>query len=193
VLTDASATLDAELPGPVEPVEPQALPGRPELVRVASYLLPVLAGGGAGGARGARRSCDPVWLRLHLYVDLELGGEVVVLTCDSHEATSALASVHLEPLFDRFPLSATPARESWASLVRALSEHGAGAVAFARRDANGAPMASELDGALIELLAHHLRGRVVTPVCSATTCDIAAPLRERGFELTPSVEPATPE
>lgn len=188
VLADASGTRRAELPAAVEAVEPRALPGRPELVRIARYLLPILPARDAGSARA-----EPVWLRLHLYVDVELGGELVVLTREAGDGASALARIHAEPLLERFPLRDPPAREAWSWVVQALASHGSGVIAFARRSASGAPSPSERQGALVELLVHHLRGRRVVPLCSPGDRDLAAELRARGLQLEAARSLVRPE
>jgi GTP cyclohydrolase II len=192
VLEDASGTLDAELPAVVEAVEPEALPGRPELVRVARYWLPVLHRVDGGIACDSPRSPDPVWLRLHLYVDVELGGELVVLTCEQERTRSALARVQPAPLLEHFPLRTKPARESWSCVVHALADHGEGAVAFSRRSTNGTLCASEREGALVELLAHHLRARAVVPLVRPGDFDLGAALRQRGLRIEPERELAPP-
>jgi len=188
-LADPSATLDAELPSPVEVIEPAALPGRPELVSIASYWLPVLAD---RSERNAERLPDPLWLRLHLYVDVELGGELVVLMHDSARAHGALVRIHPEPLLERFPLRAAPARESWVGVVRELSEFGAGAIAFSHRDRNGATRASEREGGLFELLAHHLRGRQVVPLQARGEQEIGPRLQALGLSVGATRELESP-
>jgi GTP cyclohydrolase II len=185
-LADASSTLDAELPEAVEALEPQALPGRPDLVRVARYLLPVLPGCDARALRGAVALPDPVWLRLHLYVDAELGGEIVVLETGAATAPSWLARVQPEPLLERLPLRATPARTAWSRVVEALAADGAGVVALSRRSARGACTASERGGAHLDLLAHHLAGRIVVPLRDAGEPDPSRALRDRGLAVAPS-------
>jgi GTP cyclohydrolase II len=191
VLADASGTRDAELPAVVEAVEPLALPGRSELVRVARYLLPVRPARQPGGARQSAGLSEPVWLRLPLYIDAELGGELVVLTRDVADGSSALARIHPEPLLERFPLREAPARESWLRVVEALRTHGSGVVVFGRHGARGAPSASEREGAGVELLAHHLCGRSVVPLHSPGDPDPTEVLRARGLQVADarSLEP----
>jgi len=187
VLADASATLDAELPEAVEPVEPEALPGRPELVRVARYLLPVRSAreGEPLALPSSAQTPIPVWLQLHLYIDVELGGELVVLTLEEGREgqEDVLVRVHPEPLLDRFPLRQASARSAWRGVVEALAVHGTGAVAFAHRSASGAATARERDGTLSDLLFHHLRGRRGIPLGVRGEFAFADALAERGVEL----------
>jgi len=178
VLADASGMRRAELPAAVEAVEPRALPGQPELVRVARYLLPILPARDAGSARA-----EPVWLRLHLYVDVALGGELVVLTREADDCASALACIHPEPLLERFPLRQSPARDAWSWVVQALARHGSGVVVFTRHSASGAPSPGQRRESLLALLEHHLCGRAAVPLCSPGAPDLAAALRHRGLQV----------
>ena len=184
VLEDASGTLDAELPQEVEEVAPEVLPTRPELVRIARYLLPVRPAADPARGRGALAAGDPVWLSLHLYIDAERGGERVVLTADG-DAPTALARIHAEPLLERFPLRATPARRSWAAVVDALARHGRGAVAFQRRGASANGAGEREDDAAAALLAHHLAADRVVPLRAADEPDLGAALRRAGLEVEP--------
>ena len=96
----------------------------------------------------------PIWMKLHLYVDVERGGEIIALTCNRDSSATPLARVHPEPLLDRFPLREAPSRLSWESMVRAIDEHGRGVVVFASQDARG--VALENPSALDDVLRHHL-------------------------------------
>jgi len=91
-------------------------------------------------------------MRLHLYIDVERGGEIVVLSCDRDPDAAPLVRIHPMPLLDRFPLRGARARQSWESMLRVIDQHGRGVVVFAPRDVRGVPMASEGAGVLDDLL-----------------------------------------
>ena len=105
----------ARLPEPVEMLGPQALSTAPDVVRLASYLLPV------GGDR-------PAWFRLHVHLETASGRERVVLT---HGAggDDVLVRLQRETLLDRLPQRAPRFRPAWddaAAGDRAASRAGAG-------------------------------------------------------------------
>lgn len=157
-LADTPSAAAAELPEPVVEIEPENLVGRPEIVRIAEYLLPMArtdAGRNVEGATDALAP-SPIWMRLHLYIDVERGGEIVVLSCDRDPNAVPLGRIHPMPLLDRFPLRGARARQSWESMLRAIDEHGRGVVVFAPRDVRGVPMASEGAGVFDDLLRNQI-------------------------------------
>jgi 3,4-dihydroxy 2-butanone 4-phosphate synthase/GTP cyclohydrolase II len=146
----ATSLLAAELPEPVEAIEPGPLPGAPALLRVASYLLPVRAGDN-GGVR---------WLRLHAWVDCDSGRERIILTPTRPTDAEPLVHVHAETLPGRFvrPRPAHP----WPTAAARLAARGAGAALFLLHDEPGladgrepADVVAERPE-LVRLLAHHL-------------------------------------
>lgn len=183
VLADVSETLDAELPDSIEPVEPTPLPDRPELVRVARYLLPVRVHRGGSRAVPDNRAELPVWWRLHLYVDTRLGEELVVVSFDAGGGGHPLVHIQSESQLDRFPLRSAPDRESWFQVARAIAAHGAGIVACGRRPQPGAPDENRRQDGLVSLVRHHLAGRPAIVLGSADGCELAARLGERGVAV----------
>lgn len=155
-LVDTATQTAAEVPELVEELAPKRLAGRPDIACVAEYLLPMAraaAGRSVEPTAGAPVP-TPIWMKLHLYVDVERGGEIIALTCNRDSSATPLARVHPEPLLDRFPLREAPSRLSWESMVRAIDEHGRGVVVFASQDARG--VALENPSALDDVLRHHL-------------------------------------
>ena len=156
----ATAAIAAELPEPVDVIEPAPVPGVPSLLHVASYLVPVPALAPAIGVH---------WLRLHLYVDRDSGRERVVFTLARPRDVVPLAHVHGETLIGRFPrhLAADP----WRLAVERIAERGAGAALFLLHDEPGladAASAADLVAAqpdLVRLLAYHLpaQAELLTP------------------------------
>ena len=144
----------AELPESVVEIEPENLAGRHEIVRIAEYLLPMARTDAGRNVEGRADSLTPrpIWMRLHLYIDVERGGEIVVLSCDRDPDAAPLVRIHPMPLLDRFPLRGARARQSWESMLRVIDQHGRGVVVFAPRDVRGVPMASEGAGVLDDLL-----------------------------------------
>jgi GTP cyclohydrolase II len=146
--------LPAELPETVEAIEPTPLATAPQLLHVASYLLPVRIPPPTGGVR---------WLRLHAYVDRDSGRERIVVTPARPGAARPLAHVYAESLDGRFvrPRHDHP----WHVAVARLTERGAGAALFLLHDEpglDGGRDAADLVAGraeLVRLLAHHLPGR----------------------------------
>jgi GTP cyclohydrolase II len=163
---------EAEPPGPVAAIMPEALPSHPSLVRIGAYWLPVRTRDG-GDPR-------PQWFRLHAYADLALGRERVVLTYGDGTRTPALVRFQREALLERIP-GDTPGIEQrrWSATVRAFVDHGAGVAVMrsdeswagvlgdngppaARGNQSGAPARRD-DAASVVLARHHLDGREATP------------------------------
>ncbi|HWP64471.1 MAG TPA: GTP cyclohydrolase II, partial [Candidatus Limnocylindria bacterium] len=154
-LPDA-ATAAAPLPAPVACVDPAPLPEAPQLLHVASYLLPVLAGGAAQRA--------PHWFWLHAYLDRASGREHVVLAYGSPGA-SALVRVQPVPLLERFMVrSGGPHRRRWDAAVRTFVGHGSGCALLEPLDdvTPGAAPATA-DATVSALLARQLGGRRARP------------------------------
>jgi GTP cyclohydrolase II len=162
----------AELPEPVDAIEPAPCPAAPSLLAVASYLVPIAALPPATGVH---------WLRLHLYVDRESGRERVVLTVARPRPVVPLAHVHAETLHGRFPRPL--ADDPWRRAVARLATHGAGAALFLLHDEPGlvAENAADFVAArpeLARLLAHHLGTRATLLVPNPT---LRAALRRAGL------------
>jgi GTP cyclohydrolase II len=104
----ARAPAEAELPERVLEIEPRPLAAAPQLVHVASYLLPV---------RLERRE-PPLWLRLHAYLDRASGDERVAFSYGGRGRSDAPALVLRESLLERFPLADTDARASIGAMAR---------------------------------------------------------------------------
>ena len=136
----------AELPERVVAFEPHPLPGAPQLVVLAAYLLPVrLPEAGA-----------PRWFRLHLYLDRERDEERVAL---SHGA-GADPVVHRgrEFILERFPLLPGGAeKERWLGAAREMVERGAGVAVFRPPVLDDAFPPSSPDACGELLLDHHVR------------------------------------
>lgn len=146
----AAPAVAAELPEPVQVVDPTPLAAAPALLRVASYLVPIPALAAAGAVH---------WLRLHLYVDRDSGRERVVCTLARPRPVVPLAHVHGEALVARFPRR--PDADPWRLAVERIAARGAGAALFLLHDEPGlaAAGAADLVAAqpdLARLLAHHL-------------------------------------
>ena len=110
----------AELPEPVQAFDPHPLVEFPQVLYLASYLLPVRL-----------RRPLPCWFRLHAYLQAESGAEHVVLTHGAGAPVRPLASVQRETLEDRFPVRAPSAsRLRWERAVERIAAHGAGCVLF---------------------------------------------------------------
>jgi GTP cyclohydrolase II len=118
-LTMVADGVEAEPPEPVEVIEPQALVGASNLVRIGAYWLPVRSRDGGTPA--------PHWLRLHAYADLASGRERVVLTYGDPTATPALLRLQHEALLERVPgRERGIEKRRWSATVGAFVEHGAG-------------------------------------------------------------------
>jgi hypothetical protein len=126
----AAAPIAAELPEPVHAIEPAPVAAAPALLRVASYLVPILA---LPPARGVH------WLRLHLYVDREAARERVVLTLARPRDVVPLVHVHAETLAGRFPRAL--ADDPWRVAVERIAARGAGVALFPPRRAASPPPA----------------------------------------------------
>ena len=149
-----AAPVAAELPEPVHAIEPTPVAAAPSLLRVASYLVPIVA---LPPARGVH------WLRLHLYVDRENARERVVLTLARPRDVVPLVHVHAETLTGRFPRPLGD--DPWRVAVERIAARGAGVALFLLHDE---PAVAELGDAaehvaaspdLVRLLAGHLPGR----------------------------------
>jgi 3,4-dihydroxy 2-butanone 4-phosphate synthase / GTP cyclohydrolase II len=120
-----------ELPEIVETFTPYAEAGMPHLVRIASYLLPIVIRDGAA-ARDA-----PHWFRLHAYFDAAASIERVVLSYDDGRGAVPLVRVQRESLLDRFsPAGGGETRPAWNAVVQAFVAHGAGVAVMVAGDAD---------------------------------------------------------
>jgi hypothetical protein len=166
-------------PEPVEAFAPRPVPGVARVLRLASYLLPV-------------GEPEPAWFRLHLYFDVDVCCERVVLTyrrADSH--APALVRVQAEALLERFPVRAPRLRAEWLAAAARIVAHGAGAVLFTHvldAEAGEAP----LEAAALALLAAHADGagaRVLGVGERPTNAEsqLAAALAARGATAGPPV------
>ena len=159
VLAEASETLDAGLPTPIEEVAPAPLRGAPHLVRVARYLLPVALHPDADRARTVVSSEPPIWWRLHLVVDSRSGREWVVLTYDSGAAESCLVRAQPATVLGRFPLRSALDRTSWLAAARDITSHGSGIVVCPGRSPSSASPEDREGATVRALLDHYLAGR----------------------------------
>jgi len=144
-LDEACGKAPAELPGPVDYIEPQA--DAAGLLRVASYWLPV---------RIERKSA-PAWFRLHLHLDPLTGVERIVLTA-APDTRSPLVRIERDALLDRFsPREGGSRRAHWLAAARRLARSGGCAVLLPVEVACDAPVAT--DATTAKLVASHLAGR----------------------------------
>ncbi|MGH7823172.1 MAG: GTP cyclohydrolase II [Candidatus Binatia bacterium] len=158
---DSNGTAAAELPEPVERFEPYALPDAPDLVHMASYLLPV---------RAAEH--EVAWLRVHVYFDSASGRERVVLTFGDVRRRIPLVYLHEEDLFDRFPLRRPgTARRLWSAALCRMIAHGAGCAVFLNAEGLHGAIA-DLES-LTALVVHHLPARHAHPVIDRKSGDAA--------------------
>ena len=154
----------AALPEPVPTVEPRALPGAPQVVHVASYLLPVVL-------RDGGPDSGPHWFWSHAYLDAAARRSRVVLAYGRAGGDVLAVRVQPEALTERFPLPGGGThRRLWNATVRAFVTHGAGAAVFTVRDELGGdarPSDAGSNETALLLLAHHAGGRRVRPVVAA--------------------------
>jgi 3,4-dihydroxy 2-butanone 4-phosphate synthase/GTP cyclohydrolase II len=153
----------AELPEPVEAFEPHPIADAPRFLRLATYLLPV-------------RLQTLAWFRLHLYFDLEVRSERVVLT--HGRAAGALVRVQPEELLERFPLRLPVGKRRWRAAAEAMVAHGGGATLFVHGGVDA-------DSATLDLLARHVDGPRARPIVAGPADEaLAAALARRGIEAT---------
>jgi 3,4-dihydroxy 2-butanone 4-phosphate synthase / GTP cyclohydrolase II len=162
----------AALPEPVSRREPRPLPQAPQLVHMASYLLPVLL-------RGERDDPGPHWFWAHVYLDVAVARPRVVLTYGRPAAEPLLVRVQPEALLERFALrDGGTHRRRWNATVRAFVRAGAGCAVWATLDPlSGADPGAASGGAdetALLLLAQHAPAGRVRP--------LVAPGPEQGFE-----------
>ncbi len=120
-LPHADPSSAADLPERVHAIEPFRLPGASELVALAAYLVPVRV--------PALR--QPVWFRLHLYLDVALGRERVALTLRARPDAAPLAFLGRDVLIERFPLSAQRSHKArWLAAAAQIAARGAGCAVF---------------------------------------------------------------
>jgi 3,4-dihydroxy 2-butanone 4-phosphate synthase / GTP cyclohydrolase II len=149
-----AAPIAAELPEPVDAIEPAPVATVPSLLHVASYLVPVLALPPAEGVH---------WLRLHLYVERDSGRERVVLTLARARDALPLVHVHAETLTGRFPRQLRD--DPWRTAVERIATRGAGVALFLLHDEPGIAVDGDARAhvaarpGLARLLAAHLPAR----------------------------------
>jgi GTP cyclohydrolase II len=170
--TGAGAAPALELPEEVVYFDPQPLPDAPRFLRMASHLLPVRAGAGE----------EPLWFRLHAYLDRESGHERCVLTHGG--LREPLVRFQRDALLERL---APEARRSWPRAARSIAAHGAGCAVFLHAQLAGQEPALP-DEAALALVAHHVKGRrarllVDAPGAAAVEAACAEALHRRGISL----------
>jgi GTP cyclohydrolase II len=168
----AGAVQALELPEDVVYFDPHPLPDAPRFLRMASPLLPVRAAAGE----------EPLWFRLHAYLDRESGQERCVLTHGG--LREPLVRVQRDALLERL---APEARSSWPSAARSIAAHGAGCAVFLPAQLAGQGPALP-DEAALALVAHHVKGRrarlvVDAPDAAAVELACAEALHRRGISL----------
>ena len=155
------------------------------LLRMASYLLPVDAGGDIG----------LIWLRLSLYIDALARRERVVLEYSSGLDVEPYVAFAPDSLLARFDGGVGSWRQRWKDCVRGFVRHGAGIAVFLPGRL-GASRPGDFDPASVRLLVHHLAGRrpLLGSVGAGPECDREAHrvLTEAGMDFSsePGVEGA---
>jgi GTP cyclohydrolase II len=144
----------AELPENVRYFDPHLVADAPRFVRMATHLLPV-------GTAGAG---EPMWFRLHVYLDRESGAERAVLTCGG--LREPLVRFQRDALLAR--VAGRVARRIWSEAARRLTRHGAGCAVFLPPQLAAAPLP---DAAALALAAHHVKGRRAQLVVDADRAD----------------------
>ncbi|HEY5656176.1 MAG TPA: hypothetical protein VIY27_00155 [Myxococcota bacterium] len=174
--TPSAASGALPLPEAVAYFDPEPLPDAPRFLRVASYLLPVRAGGSAA----------PLWFRVHAYLDRESGAERWVLT--HGRLREPLVCLQRDALLERFALDA---RRRWLAAARRIAAHGAGCAVFLPVQLAGSGPALP-DEAALTLMAHHVKGRraqLLLDAADAAATERACkePLQRRGISLAASL------
>lgn len=149
-------------PEAVEACEPAPSRAAPELLQLASYMLPL-------------RGDPPTWFRLHLYLDTQRRRERVVLTHGRPDAVAPLVYLQPQSLLERFPLRSAPLRQRWRDVRAAMVANGAGCVLVVD---DGEP----LDDTAVAVLADHVGGRRAR-ISPDTPPLLADALVRRGVEL----------
>lgn len=160
----------AELPERPEEETAMPLSNRPDVIRLASYQVPIAVGGTAG----------PAWFRAHACFDLGEDRERVALVHGGARSDAPLLRFQPERLLDRF---APAAQASWRATAAHIAREGAGTAVFLTEER---PIAE--DGAAIAI-ARWLAGDRVRPLLVEGESE--RPLRDalerRGFEVLPPV------
>lgn len=169
--------ITAELPEPVEAIQPEPLPGTPEVLRAASYLLPV-----AIPELGPDR-----WLRMHVHFDLDEAREIVVTTPIGGSASPPLLRIERERITDRLP-GEPSSKARWMRALRRLFGSRAG-IALVR---SGERVGEGLSRAEIGVLRSLLPPEPVAPLLdgAAPTGEervLLAGLESAGIALLPPV------
>ncbi len=153
-LGDGARDRIASLPEKVSWEDPVSLPGS-ELLRVASYLLPV----GPLDAPGIEPSI--CWLRMSVYADAWMRRERVVLEYRGESDREPFACFPPETLLQRFASRAPTARDRWLACVSRFVERGAGVAVFLPGSLEARPSVA-IDADSARLMEHHLAGRPST-------------------------------
>ena len=171
---NGGAAREADLPESVVYFEPYALPGAPDLIHVASYLVPILF-------RGTSRPPEnPHWFWLHAYFDVRLGRERVVLAYRRDPDAVPLVRAQRESVLERFSGQGGGVhRRAWRATVRAIARNGAGAVVFVDEGA-------AIDDVALWLLAQHA-SRKARPLVDPTPSEpaLGAALTRLGVATEP--------
>lgn len=156
----------APLPEPVESFAPYPLPDDPSVVSLASYWLPVMAGG-----------TEPSWFRLHLFLDCRSGEDRIVLVHRTRTDRAPLVGVRFESLRDRFPLRPSDGgRDARRGALERIREWGAGAVVLRREE----PSSGQPDSLDARLLAAQLAAGTFRPLADEDRA-LASSLRALGL------------
>jgi GTP cyclohydrolase II len=162
----------AALPGALRYFDPHPLPDAPEIVRVASYWLPVRVSG----------SDAAEWFRLELFESPQ--GERLLLERAGGAASSVALRFERCDLLDRLRIGG---RTRWQTAAAALIDCGAGLASFeptrVRRDATAEPDPTSL--ALLARAVGRRRARLVIDGPGASGFDraCAQALVQRGVQL----------
>jgi GTP cyclohydrolase II len=136
----------AELPEPVAEFAPYGRDDAPDLIHVASYLLPLRLDAGA-----------PCWFRVHAYFDAAQRIERVLLSYGRRtRGRPALVRLQRDTLRERFPLRTPRLRRQWRAAAARIVQHGAGCALFLGARAWDASLSVDVESA--SLLAAHLPG-----------------------------------
>lgn len=153
-LADGEGDHVALLPERVLWEDPMPVPGS-EMLRVASYLMPV------GSTKNGGGDAAIAWLRISVYSDTRMRSERVVLEVPGKRGRDPLACFPPETLLDRFPSRGPTARDRWIGCVRRFVERGAGVAVFLPGSLH-APQCNPIDPNSARLMEYHLAGRKPT-------------------------------
>lgn len=179
----------AELPRAVARIAPEPVEGLADVVRVASYLLPIDA---SRSAIASERASAPTWVVLEAFIDLTSRSERIALSSAIGTGVELRLRHQPEPIVERFPLARTPARAAWERFARIPESAGAWLAVLSPRDANAASGASAgraREIALLAALARARASRFVADDCAGEP-DLASALRTVGLGAVRSARPS---